>query len=133
MPKANDQPIIGIRSLEVSNIGANIGGLNKGAKVDLRATTGFTNYPDQAVLNLGVGVNINESTADVPDNQVNLRFVALLTEHPNVTNGSTFWVGAGVVGKPKMVWVGQIAVKPLIYATRKPFLNILLNISDPEK
>ena len=132
MPKANGQPIISISSFTVSKIGANIDGLNAGAKADLRTTTSFS-YKDQAVLNLGIGVNINESTADVPDNQVNLEFVALLTEHPNVTNGSTFWVGAGVVGKPKMVWVGQIAVKPLIYATRKPTLHIITSIVDPEK
>lgn len=128
LPKAGGKPIMTILSFEVVHKGANIRGINANNKPVYRSTTNITGMYDQAVLDLGTGTNTNVDTSDSPDNQLTLTFRAILNDYANVTNSSSYWVGAGVIGKPKMVWVGQIKMKTYIKENCKPLMNIGMNI-----
>ena len=128
LPKANGQPIMSLLSFAVDHFGQNIVGVNKSAIPTYFNTTGVVGMYDQAVLNLGIGENTAASRDDIDDNKINLRFKAIVNDYSNITNDSTYWVGAGVIGKPKMVWVGQIKVKTYVANDAKPTLKIDVEI-----
>lgn len=127
MPVANGSPVMAILSYEVVSIGSNIMGLNSSATATFVTTTNHTSLKDQAIINLGTGINELSSTTNSPVNQIKLRFESIVVENSNITNGSTYWVGAGVIGKPKMVWIGQVAIKPYISSNRRPNVNFVYN------
>lgn len=127
MPVANGSPVMAILSHEVVSIGSNIMGLNSSATATFVTTTSHTSLKDQAIINLGTGINELSSTTNSPVNQIKLRFESIVVENSNITNGSTYWVGAGVIGKPKMVWIGQVAIKTYISSNRRPNVNFVYN------
>ena len=121
MPTIANQSIFNIISVENAVIGANIQGLNTSAKPILKSSNndGINNL---AIYDLGIGINTNADTTNSPSNTITLNFQVILNDHKNVTNGSSHWVGAGLVGKPKMIWVGQIVMTPVIPANARPWL-----------
>eukprot|EP00112_Aurelia_sp_Birch-Aquarium-sp1_P002282 Seg1249.10 transcript_id=Seg1249.10/GoldUCD/mRNA.D3Y31 product="hypothetical protein" protein_id=Seg1249.10/GoldUCD/D3Y31 len=121
MPTIANQSIFNIMSVEDAVIGANIQGLNTSAKPILKSSNndGIQNL---AIYDLGIGINTNADTTNTPSNTITLSFQVILNDHNNVTNGSSHWVGAGLVGKPKMIWVGQIVMTPVIPANARPWL-----------
>ena len=128
MPKT-DKTIIQILKVEDAKLGSNVDCVGKDMIGVLSQTTTKTTPKenDQAVYDLGVCSNtagtLNE---DIDANQIKIKFEVMLLEHANVTEGAKFWVGAGVVANPSMVWVGQIQMTTELPNPHRPKLILSL-------
>ena len=123
MPMVSNVSIFHIVSLEKAIIGSNIKGLNLNAQPIITSSNN-DNISNLAVYDLGIGNNTAESTASIPDNTIELKFKILLNDHQNLTNGSSHWIGAGLVAKPKMIWVGQLTVITIVPVDSIPMLSM---------
>ena len=121
MPMISNQSVFHISSVGKAVIGANVQGLNESAEPVLISTQkdGINNA---AIYDLGIGTNTNSSSANPVADTISLTFNVILLDHNNVTNGSSHWVGAGLVGKPKMIWVGQISMTAIVPVDSRPWL-----------
>ena len=125
MPKTVKQPIIAIRDFKVLSIGSNLIVENPAPITNSRQTTQESLLTDQSILDLGMTHNTGLTTDNVDANKVKLQFTAYLNDHNNVTDGAKFWIGAGVIGRPKMVWVGQIQITANVTTNEpKPHVNM---------
>ena len=122
----SNQSVFHISSVEQAVIGSNVKGLNASAKPRLISSqnNGINNF---AIYDLGIGINVNESSNPI-DDTISIKFNVILLDHNNVTNGSSHWVGAGLVGKPYMIWVGQISMTAIVPIDSRPWLNLMPSI-----
>ena len=119
-----------IQDFKVLSIGSNLNVENRIPITNSRQTTQGTLLVDQFVVDLGM-TEYNGSTTDYDDitdvvgSTVKLQFTAYLNDHDNVTDGTKILVGAGVIGRPKMVWVGQIQITANVTTDEpKPYVNM---------
>lgn len=126
MPKGNNEPIMSITDFRIISTGSNLVGVDNSAKFNNRSTTDYPELPDQGVINLG---HVKNPLSDVNDdtNKIKMEFTAYLNDFQNVTDGAKFWVGAGVIGRPKMVWVGQIQIEAKVTPNSDP--NVAINMT----
>eukprot|EP00794_Sanderia_malayensis_P007243 gene7243-8051_t len=128
MQTVSNASIYHIESVGKATIGSNIQGLDSSAQPILKSSNndGINNL---AIYDLGIGINTNADTSTSDANKVKLSFDVILVDHQNLTNGtSLFWVGAGLVGKPSMIWVGQIKMSPVIPIDSRPRLSLKAEI-----
>lgn len=79
---------------------------------------------DQAVIDLGKVANTASDVKNTSVNQIKVKVTVLVNEVANLTNGAIFKVGAGVIGMPRMVWVGQIDTTVEIASNDQPKLEL---------
>ena len=115
-----------LTSLKLKNVGSNIQNLSTNALPVLKNTTTLDQFKDQAVFDLGIAYNEVNSDADSPDNRIDIEFEVVLNDFANVSNASSYWVGAGILGKPMMIWVGQINVDTFVKEGAQPLIDINL-------
>lgn len=131
MPKTEEAPIASITSFQVDSIGSNVKVGNTSPVFTNRTTTNEKRLADQAVIDLGQGQNDDINVVgDVDANKIKITFTAYINDHPNVTEGASFWIGAGVIGRPKMVWVGQFKITTTLVTPAIPFPSMDLTFSD---
>lgn len=129
MPKTQEAPIAAISQFQVESIGSNIEVDNPLAVGVYRKTTDEKRLVDQAVLDLGHGKNTDSTKVNEIDNTIKIKFTAYINDHANVTQGASFWIGAGVIGRPKMVWVGQFKIITTLSTPSIPFPSMDLSFS----
>lgn len=119
MPTVNNESVMSLKSLTFESVGSNI---------NLDTTLINTTRVSAGVLDLGTATNNASSDIDSPDNEIRVKFQAILNDNRNISNASSYWVGAGVLGKPKMVWIGQIKINTYFPEDSKPLLDIDLSM-----
>jgi len=125
MPKTEERPIMTIREFKVLNIGGNLNVTTPNPVPSNRQTTQDTSLIDQSIMDLGIAYNTGTNTDNTDTNKVKLQFTAYLNDHTNVTDGAKFWVGARVIARQKMVWVGQIEITAQVNETEpKPQVDM---------
>ena len=129
MPSVGNESIFTITSVEKAVIGSNIQGTNSTATPVLKSSHS-DGIHDRAVYDLGTGINTNNDTSNSDPNLVVVAFEVLLNCHSNITNNSKYWVGAGLVGRPRMIWVGQIAIYAQVDAASRPRIDMMAKIMD---
>lgn len=119
-----------ISSVERAEIGENIIGLNSSAKpVFISSQNNGIN--NAAVYDLGIGNDSQSFSGNLTKNIITVKFDVILLDNANVTNASVHWVGAGLVGKPKMIWVGQIMMTAIVPIDSRPWLQMNTSIIPP--
>lgn len=118
--------------LKVLSVGKNIANHNnlKAASVGLNSTVGDPKLYDRATIDFGPVENI-AGDADSQDNKIMLEFEIIVNDHANVTNGSKQWVGVGVRGGKRMMWIGDIALIADVPDDRRPVLQVLAKCYNP--
>ena len=112
-------------SLRVVQVGKNI---NNSAALSqtttqLNSTVGDQKLYDRGTINFGMVEN-TVGDADHPDNKIMLEFEIIVNDHANVTNGSKHWVGVGVRGGKRMMWIGDVALIADVPDDRRPILQV---------
>ena len=123
VPYISNRSVFHISSVEQAIIGSNIQGLNSSARPQLISSqnNGINNF---AIYDLGIGLNVNSTSTNATADTISIKFNVILLDHNNVTNGTTQWVGAGLVGKPYMIWVGQISMTMIVPVDSRPWLHL---------
>ena len=123
MPMISNKSIYHISSVDEAVIGSNVEGLNTSARPKLISSQNdaINNF---AIYDLGIGVNTKQNLTNPTADTISIQFNVLLLDHNNVTNGSSQWVGAGLVGKPYMIWVGQISMTTIVPVDSRPWLYL---------
>ena len=133
MPKTQDFPIASITNFQLVSKGNNIEVENNNVSPTNKNTTDETKLTDQSVIDLGQAYNTNMSNSErIDDNKIKLTFTAYINDHANVTEGASFWIGAGVIGQPKMVWVGQFKMITTLSSPSIPFPKVDMGYSGDE-
>ena len=130
MPKTEDRPIASITEFEVESVGNNLNVATSSPTPTDRQTTLDKKLTDQSVINLGQTYNTGTSTDDTDDNKIKIRFTAYFNDHSNVTEGAAFWIGAGVIARPKMVWVGQVKLTTTLKTPSVPYPEVNMTVGD---
>ena len=130
MPKTQDSPIGSIRQFEVVSIGDHISVEHSPPIKTNRSTTADKRLIDQSVIDLGQSLDIKPvANHDNDKNKIKVKFTVYVNDHSNVTEGANFWIGAGVIGRPKMVWVGQIKLTTTLSTPSVPFPKVDMTYS----
>ena len=118
--------------LKVLSVGTNIANHNekKAASVELNSTVGDPKLYDRATIDFGLVEN-SKGDSDSQDNKIMLEFEIIVNDHANVTNGSKHWVGVGVRGGKRMMWIGDVALIADVPDDRRPVLQVLANCYNP--
>lgn len=123
----NGTSIMSLVSLEVKSVGKNIvneSGIDfSSVKATLNSTVGDTKLHDRGSIDFGEVVN-NKGDSDAPENKIEIEFEIVVNDHANVTNGSKHWVGVGVRGGKRMMWIGDVALIADVPQDRRPILQI---------
>lgn len=123
----NGTSIMSLVSLEVKSVGKNIvneSGIDfSSVKATLNSTVGDTKLHDRGSIDFGEVVNKN-GDLDAPENKIEIEFEIVVNDHANVTNGSKHWVGVGVRGGKRMMWIGDVALIADVPQDRRPILQI---------
>ncbi len=127
MPSILNASIFNILSVENAIIGSNIQGLNQNA-VPLLKSSHNDAINNLAIYDLGTAINTSPDVSTSDANKIKLSFEVMLNDHANVTNGSYYWVGAGLVGTPNMIWVGQISMLADVPTDSRPRLSMKTSI-----
>lgn len=123
MPMIGNDSVFHIVTVHDAVIGENIKGLNASAK-PVFVSTAKNGINNAAIYDLGIATNLNATSADNTKDTISFKFDVILLDNNNVTNGTTQWVGAGLVSKPKMIWVGQIEMTTIVPVDSRPWLNM---------
>lgn len=122
----NETSIMSLVSLEVVSVGKNI--KNNAAlsqkMAELSSTVGDLKLHDRGTIDFGT-VESTVGNVDQPDNKIMLQFEIVVNDHANVTNGSKHWVGVGVRGGKRMMWIGDIALIAHVPVDRRPILQVI--------
>lgn len=121
----NKTSIMSLVSLKVNSVGKNIANNSAltNVKAQLNSTVGDQKLYDRGTLDFGVVENV-VGDADHPDNKIMMEFEIIVNDHANVTNGSKHWVGVGVRGGKRMMWVGDVALIADVPQDRRPVLQV---------
>lgn len=121
----NKTSIMSLVSLKVNSVGKNIANNSAltNVKAQLNSTVGDQKLYDRGTLDFGVVENV-VGDADHPDNMIMMEFEIIVNDHANVTNGSKHWVGVGVRGGKRMMWVGDVALIADVPLDRRPVLQV---------
>lgn len=112
-------------SLRVVQVGKNI---NNNAALSqmtaqLTSTVGEPKLYDRGTIDFGTVEN-TVGDVDHPDNKIMLEFEIVVNDHANVTNGTKHWVGVGVRGGKRMMWIGDVALIADVPVDRRPILQV---------
>ncbi|PFX24679.1 uncharacterized protein LOC111331343 [Stylophora pistillata] len=121
----NGTSIMSLVSLEVKSVGNNIANNNNLSKVKavLNSTVGDPKLHDRGSIDFGEVANI-AGDLDAPENKIEIEFEIVVNDHANVTNGSKHWVGVGVRGGKRMMWIGDVALIADVPQDRRPILQV---------
>ena len=125
-----------ILSVNSSHVGGNIKNRQNGAfkvnttSLKLLSTSDNSADKDQVVWNIGTAMNTASDRSNSDDNKIKIRMKVLVNEVQNLTSGTIFKVGAGVIGLPRMVWIGQLNVTLKIENTRQPKMNFVHTLTN---
>ena len=110
---------------KVNSVGKNIQNHTALSKVtaNLSSTVGEPKLYDRGVLDFGT-VGNEYGVADHPDNKIAMEFEIIVNDHANVTNRSKHWVGVGVRGGKRMMWIGDVALIADVPLSRRPVLQV---------
>jgi len=112
-------------SLKVLSVGKNIENNAALSQItaNLSSTVGDPKLHDRGKIDFGT-VESTVGDVDHPDNKIMLEFEIIVNDHANVTNGSKHWVGVGVRGGKRMMWVGDFALIAEVPLDRRPILQV---------
>eukprot|EP00111_Clytia_hemisphaerica_P018515 TCONS_00054793-protein len=133
MPKTEDRPIASITEFGVESVGSNLNVATNSPSPTDRQTTSDKSLTDQSVINLGQTSNKGSTTDDVDANKIKIKFTAYFNDHSNVTEGAAFWIGAGVIARPKMVWVGQVKLTTTLKTPSVPYPEVNMTVGDTDE
>ena len=122
----NETSIMSLISFKVNSVGKNIKNNSALSKVtaQLNSTVGDPKLYDRGVIDFGLVEN-EVGNVDHPDNKIMMEFEIIVNDHANVTNGSKHWVGVGVRGGKRMMWIGDVALIADVPVDRRPVLQVL--------
>lgn len=128
----HETSIMSLTDLKVLSVGTNIANHTnlKAASVELNSTVGDPKLYDRATIDFGLVQN-SAGDSDSQDNKIMLEFEIIVNDHANVTNGSKHWVGVGVRGGKRMMWIGDVALIADVPDDRRPVLQVLANCYNP--
>ena len=128
----NETSIMSLVSLQVVSVGKNI--KNNSAlsqmKAELSSTVGDPKLHDRGKIDFGT-VESTVGDLDHPDNKIMMEFEIVVNDHANVTNGSKHWVGVGVRGGKRMMWIGDVALIADVPLDRRPILQVVASCVIP--
>lgn len=128
----NETSIMSLVSLQVVGVGKNI--KNNAAlsqmTAQLSSTVGDPKLHDRGKIDFGT-VESTVGDVDHPDNKIMLEFEIIVNDHANVTNGSKHWVGVGVRGGKRMMWIGDFALIADVPVDRRPILQVVASCVVP--
>lgn len=114
--------LVSFRVLQVGkNINNNVALGQKTAQ--LSSTVGDAKLYDRGMIDFDKVENI-VGQLDHPDNKIMLEFEIIVNDHANVTNGTKHWVGVGVRGGSRMMWIGDVALIADVPVDRRPILQV---------
>lgn len=121
----NGTSIMSLVYFKVNSVGKNIQNHTALSKVtaNLSSTVGEPKLYDRGVLDFGT-VGNEYGVADHPDNKIAMEFEIIVNDHANVTNRSKHWVGVGVRGGKRMMWIGDVALIADVPLSRRPVLQV---------
>ncbi|CAH3026162.1 unnamed protein product [Porites evermanni] len=128
----NETSIMSLTYLKVLSVGTNIDNHNnlKAASIELNSTVGDPKLYDRATIDFGLVEN-SAGDSDSQDNKIMLEFEIIVNDHANVTNGSKHWVGVGVRGGKRMMWIGDVALIADVPDDRRPVLQVSAKCYNP--
>lgn len=128
----NETSIMSLISFKVNSVGKNIKNNVNLSKItaQLNSTVGEPKLYDRGVIDFGLVEN-DVGNADHPDNKIMMEFEIIVNDHANVTNGSKHWVGVGVRGGKRMMWIGDVALIADVPVDRRPVLQVLATCALP--
>ena len=128
----NESSIMSLVSLQVVQVGKNIKNNSALSKMTakLSSTVGDTKLYDRGTIDFGTVENTN-GDVDHPDNKIMVEFEIIVNDHANVTNGSKHWVGVGVRGGKRMMWISEFALIADVPVDRRPILQVQATCSLP--
>ncbi|KAL9974032.1 hypothetical protein ACROYT_G020561 [Oculina patagonica] len=121
----NETSIMSLVSLRVVQVGTNIKNNTALSQItaQLTSTVGDQKLYDRGTIDFGTVEN-TIGTVDHPDNKIMLEFEIVVNDHAHVTNGSKHWVGVGVRGGKRMMWIGDVALIADVPVDRRPILQV---------
>jgi len=128
----NETSIMSLISFKVNSVGKNIKNHLALGQVtpQLSSTVGDLNLFDRCTIDFGT-VESDVGDANHPDNKIMMEFDIIVNDHANVTNGSKHWVGVGVRGGKRMMWIGDVALIADVPPYRRPVLQVLATCALP--
>lgn len=129
----NETSIMSLISFKVNSVGKSISNHASLSKLtsQLTSTVKDPKLFDRGVIDFGTVENEN-GDKDHPDNKIMMEFEIIVNDHPNVTNGSKHWVGVGVRGGKRMMWIGDVALIADVPLNRRPLLQLSAKCAVPE-
>lgn len=129
----NETSIMAITYVKVVSVGKNIDNYAalKLKEPKLNSTVKDPKLHDRATIDFGTVKSV-VGLADSPDNEIVIEFEIVVNDHPNVTNGSKHWVGVGVRGGERMIWIGEVALMANVPDDRRPVLKVTANCYIPQ-
>lgn len=128
----NETSIMSLVSLQVISVGKNIKNNTALSQMtaQLSSTVGDPKLHDRGKIDFGT---VESTVGDVnqPDNKIMLEFEIIVNDHANVTNGSKHWVGVGVRGGKRMMWIGDVALIADVPVDRRPILQVVASCVVP--
>lgn len=128
----NETSIMSLVSLQVISVGKNIKNNTALSQMtaQLSSTVGDSKLHDRGKIDFGT-VESTVGDVDQPDNKIMLEFEIIVNDHANVTNGSKHWVGVGVRGGKRMMWIGDVALIADVPVDRRPILQVVASCAVP--
>lgn len=128
----NETSIMSLVSLQVISVGKNIKNNTALSQMtaQLSSTVGDPKLHDRGKIDFGT-VESTVGDVDQPDNKIMLEFEIIVNDHANVTNGSKHWVGVGVRGGKRMMWIGDVALIADVPVDRRPILQVVASCVVP--
>ena len=129
----NETSIMSLISFKVNSVGKSISNHASLSKLtsQLNSTVKDSKLFDRGVIDFGTVEN-EKGDKDHPDNKIMMEFEIIVNDHPNVTNGSKHWVGVGVRGGKRMMWIGDVALIADVPVNRRPLLQLSAKCAVPE-
>ncbi|XP_067040650.1 uncharacterized protein [Acropora muricata] len=128
----NETSIMSLISFKVNSVGKSISNYASLSKLtsQLNSTVKDPKHFDRGVIDFGTVENEKGDT-DHSDNKIMMEFEIIVNDHPNVTNGSKHWVGVGVRGGKRMMWIGDVALIADVPEDRRPHLQLSAKCAVP--
>ena len=128
----NETSIMSLISFKVNSVGKSISNYASLSKLtsQLNSTVKDPKHFDRGVIDFGTVENEKGDT-DHSDNKIMMEFEIIVNDHPNVTNGSKHWVGVGVRGGKRMMWIGDVALIADVPENRRPHLQLSAKCAVP--
>ena len=121
----NESSIMSVTAFRVVSVGSKIENhraLNT-ARPQLSSTVGDPKLHDRATIDFGTVKSVTAVGTEA-DHKILMEFEIIVNDHSNVTNGSKQWVGVGVRGGKRMMWICEVALIADVPTDRRPVLQV---------